>query len=158
MLPSCGSRPVWFQQVRLPIPLFLLSFHSEFLCSIFLHYTEPSYSHPIHPATVHFPLAFLTLANILNLLYGGVLYMPNNPIFSRDRENLGTISILGYASNLLGIIASIPALLTGGAELYAMIQSNGLYQTDDKGNKTLIPKVKAALMHVSILHALLLGE
>jgi hypothetical protein len=100
---------------------------------------------------VHFPLAFLTLANVLNLLYGIVLYFPSNPFFSSDRENLSTLSILGYASNVLGIITSIPAVLTGGAELYAMIQSNGLYQTSEKGEKVLVPKVKIALMHVSVL-------
>jgi uncharacterized membrane protein len=100
---------------------------------------------------VHFPLAFLTLANVLNLLYGIVLYFPNNPFFSHDRENLSTLSILGYASNVLGIITSIPAVLTGGAELYAMIQSNGLYQTSEKGEKILVPKVKIARMNVSVL-------
>ena len=100
---------------------------------------------------MHFPLAFLTLANVLNLLYGIVLYFPSNPFFSRDRENLSTLSILGYASNVLGIITSIPAVLTGGAELYAMIQGNGLYQTSEKGEKVLVPKVKIALLHVSVL-------
>jgi len=101
---------------------------------------------------VHFPLAFLTLANILNLLYGSVIYFPSSPFFSRDQENLGTLSILGYAAQVLGIITSIPAILTGGAELYAMIQSNGLYQEDEKGQRKLVPKVKIALMHVSVLH------
>jgi hypothetical protein len=133
--------------------LTLLDQIPKLLHPIFLHHLTPSYSHPIHPATVHFPLAFLTLANILNLLYGSVLYLPNNPFFSVDRENLGTLSILGYASNVLGIITSIPALLTGGAELYAMIQGNGLYQKDKNGEKRLVPKVKVALMHVSFLHA-----
>jgi len=31
-----------------------------------------------------------------------------------------------------------------------MIQGNGLYQTDAKGQKTLIPKVKVALMHAGL--------
>ncbi|KAE9374036.1 hypothetical protein N431DRAFT_404522 [Stipitochalara longipes BDJ] len=109
-----------------------------------------SNSHPIHPATVHFPLAFLTLANVLNLLYGTVLYFPNNPLFSQDQQNLGSLSILGYAANLLGIITSIPAVLTGGAELYAMVQSNGLYQTNEKGEKQLVPKVKITVMHAGL--------
>jgi len=107
-------------------------------------------SHPVHPATVHFPIAFLTLANALNMVYGSVLYLPSNPFFTRDRQNLSTLSILGYASNLLGILTSIPAVLTGGAELYAMIQGNGLYQTDKDGQKTLIPKVKIALTHAGL--------
>jgi hypothetical protein len=79
-----------------------------------------------------------------------VLYLPSNPFFTRDEQNLGALSILGYAANLLGIVTSIPAILTGAAELYAMIQGNGLYQTDEKGQKKLVPKVKIALMHVRI--------
>ena len=113
--------------------------------------TLTAHSHPIHPATVHFPLAFLTLANILNLIYGAVLYLPSNPFFVNDEHNLSSLSVLGYASNVLGIITSIPAVLTGGAELYAMIQGNGLYEMDAKGQKTMVPKVRVALMHVSIL-------
>jgi hypothetical protein len=110
---------------------------------------DPAYSHPIHPATVHFPLAFLTLTNVLNLVYGSVLYLPSNPFFTRDDHNLSSLSILGYATNLLGIVTSIPAIVTGGAELYAMIQANGLYQTCENGEKKLVPKVKIALNHVS---------
>lgn len=82
-----------------------------------------------------------------------MLYLPSNPFFTRDEQNLGALSILGYAINLLGIVTSIPAILTGAAELYAMIQGNGLYQTDEKGQKKLVPKVKIALMHVSVLLA-----
>ncbi|PMD28669.1 hypothetical protein NA56DRAFT_640260 [Hyaloscypha hepaticicola] len=107
-------------------------------------------SHPIHPATVHFPLAFLTLANVLNLIYGSVLYLPSNPFFTRDDHNLSSLSILGYATNLLGIVTSIPAIVTGAAELYAMIQANGLYQTGENGEKKLVPKVKIALNHAGL--------
>jgi uncharacterized membrane protein len=111
----------------------------------------PYPSHPVHPATVHFPLAFLALANILNLLYGSTLYLPTSLPFTNDKENLGTLAILGYLSNVLGIITSIPAVLTGSAELYAMVSTNGLYQINEMdGKKTLVPKVKTTLIHVSL--------
>jgi len=116
-----------------------------------------SNSHPIHPATVHFPIAFLTLANVLNLVYGSVLYLPANPFFYRTSDTLSALSILGYAVNVLGIITSIPAVLTGGAELYAMIQGNGLYQTDEKGQKVLVPKVKIALIHAGLNDIVIAG-
>ncbi|KAE8441597.1 hypothetical protein EG329_004646 [Mollisiaceae sp. DMI_Dod_QoI] len=114
-------------------------------------------SHPIHPATVHFPLAFLTLANVLSLLYGSVLYLPNNPILTRDQSSPSALSILAYATNLLGIITSVPAILTGGAELYAMIKGNGLYQKDEKGQQKLVPKVKVALMHAGLNDLVIAG-
>jgi len=80
-----------------------------------------------------------------------VLYFPANSFLSHDQHNLASLSLLGYASNLLGIITSIPAVVTGGAEFYAMAQSNGFYENSEKGEKQLIPKVKIALMHVSSL-------
>lgn len=110
-----------------------------------------SNSHPVHPATIHFPIAFLTLAHVLNLVYGSILYLPTDFPLTRDAQNLGSLSILGYFSNLLGIITSIPALVTGFAELYAMVSAQGLYQVDEKtGEKSLIPKVKTTLMHASL--------
>jgi len=109
-----------------------------------------SNSHPVHPATIHFPLAFLALANILNVLYGVTAYLPTNLPFTADKENLGTLAILGYFSNILGMLTSIPALLTGFAELYAMIDANGLYQTNKNGEKALVPKVKTTLTHAGL--------
>jgi hypothetical protein len=100
---------------------------------------------------VHFPLTLFTLANVLNLVYGMVLYFPDNPFLSHDQQNLCTLSILGYAANVLGIITSIPAVVTGGAEFYAMVQGNGFYETKENGQKQLIPKVKTAFIHVSVL-------
>ena len=79
-----------------------------------------------------------------------VLYFPDNPFLSHDQQNLGTLSILGYAANVLGIITSIPAVVTGGAEFYAMVQGNGFYETKENGQKQLIPKVKTAFIHVSV--------
>jgi len=110
-----------------------------------------SNSHPIHPATVHFPIAFLTLANVLNVLYGLAVYLPFLSPFAVDKENIAAFTILGYFLNLIGIITSVPAILTGFAELYAMVNSRGLYVTDQKtGAKTLEPIVKITLMHAGL--------
>jgi len=118
-------------------------------------------SHPVHPATVHFPLAFLGLANILNLFYGATLYLPTTLPFIADKENIATLAILGYLSNVLGIVTSIPAVLTGFAELYAMVQANGLYAKGENGSvkepKTLVPKVKTALTHASLNDIVVVG-
>ncbi|KAG0645256.1 hypothetical protein D0Z07_8820 [Hyphodiscus hymeniophilus] len=118
-------------------------------------------SHPVHPATVHFPLALLGLANILNVLYGATVYLPTNLPFTADKENIATLAILGYISNLLGIVTSIPAVLTGSAELYAMIQANGLYVKGEDGTvqepKALVPKVKTTLTHASLNDIVVFG-
>lgn len=110
-----------------------------------------SNSHPVHPSTVHFPIAFLTGANILNLLYGAAIYTPALVPFAIDKENLGTIALVGYAINLVGIVTSIPAVATGSAELYAMIQGRGLFVKDEKtGKQVLEPVVKTTLTHASL--------
>ncbi|RDW89207.1 hypothetical protein BP6252_01239 [Coleophoma cylindrospora] len=105
-------------------------------------------SHPIHPATIHFPIAFLTLANGARLVYGSALNF--NIPFSADSRNLFTIASISYASNILGLVTVIPALLTGFAEAYAMISANGLYMTTSNGEKQMIPKVKTTLLHAGI--------
>jgi len=110
-----------------------------------------SNSHPVHPATVHFPLAFFTAANFLNIVYAATLYVPALVPFNNDQANIGAITILGYFINVAGIITSIPSLLTGFAELYAMIKKRGLYTTDKQsGRKTIEPVVKTALTHAGL--------
>jgi hypothetical protein len=79
---------------------------------------------------VHFPITFLTLANALNLLYGTAIYLPFLFPFTVDKENTGTITIMGYFLNVIGIICSIPAILTGFAELDAMVNTRGLFVTN----------------------------
>jgi uncharacterized membrane protein len=108
-------------------------------------------SHPVHPATVHIPLAFLTVANILNLVYGISLFLPSLSPLRNDKENVATLAILGYFTNVVGIIGSIPAIITGFAELYAMISTRGLYVQDEASGKNILdPIVKITLTHVSI--------
>jgi len=116
-----------------------------------------SNSHPVHPATIHFPLAFLAVANILNILYGLTLYAPYLSPFAADKENVGTIALAGYFLNIVGILGSIPAIVTGAAELYAMVNAKGLFITDNNGNKTLEPVVKIALLHASVSDFVVFG-
>jgi hypothetical protein len=66
---------------------------------------------------VHFPITFLTLANALNLLYGTAIYLPFLFPFTVGKENTDTITIMGYFLNVIGIICSIPAILTGFADV-----------------------------------------
>jgi hypothetical protein len=61
-----------------------------------------------------------------------------------------TLSLLSYASGALSLLTSFPALVTGGAEAYAMIQSRGL----DFNN--LDPVVKTTLTHAGLMDVSLL--
>lgn len=116
-------------------------------------------SHPIHPSTVHFPIAFFTTANSLNLLYGLAIYFPSLSPITPDKFNTGALTILGYFANVAGLVTSIPALLTGNAELYAMVQSRGLWVTDQETEtRSLEPVVKVTLLHVCLSPSLLVDD
>jgi hypothetical protein len=106
-------------------------------------------SHPIHPATVHFPFAFLTVANVINLIYGTAIYLPALSPVIPHQANIGTLTILGYYVNVIGILTSLPAVLSGGAELYAMVKAKGMYVINRQtGAKSFNPLVKTAVTHV----------
>jgi len=119
--------------------------------------------HPVHPATVHFPISFLSLAYALDVLYGlatspttghltvNTLKTVNNALSLHI--NLNDISRVAYYSNLIGIITAIPAVLSGGAEMFAMIQGQGVWEkikreSDGKEISSGInPKVKHGALH-----------
>jgi hypothetical protein len=58
--------------------------------------------------------------------------LPSLSLFNPDKENTGALAIVGYFVNIIGIISSIPTLLTGFAELYGMVNKRELYVVDQK--------------------------
>jgi len=105
--------------------------------------------HPVHPATVHFPATLLTLTYALDVVYGltSASYLP----FLSG--HLLDLSKAAYYTNILGIVTSLPALITGDIEFYAMWKGNQPFERV-KSSKTgatiregLNPKVKLALVH-----------
>jgi len=117
-----------------------------------------SNSHPVHPATIHMPIAFLMTASALDILSFIGLHSPtalyplmklttSTTAFTNNLDTvalLNYLSLFSYASTIAGLITSLPALSTGVAELYAMIQSRGL------DFKNLDPVVKVTLIHAGL--------
>lgn len=54
---------------------------------------------------------------------------------------------MSYYALCAGLLTSIPAVMSGGAQAFKMIQSQGLYEQD---KKTIKPKVKITLAHAAI--------
>jgi len=120
-------------------------------------------SHPIHPATVHLPIAFILtsslfdITSLVGLHYPTALYplMKFTTYSSAYSNSLDTIALLNYlslfsyASTVAAIITAIPAVLTGGAELYAMVQAKGL---DFKN-----PVVKTTFIHAGLNDLVVFG-
>lgn len=113
------------------------------------------YSHPVHPALVHFPIAFLSLTYGLDTLHG--LATPlSMPIFRDLKPYLVDISRASHYANILGILTTLPAIVTGSAELIGMYRSNGLYEkvkreSDGQVVQSQInPKVALAVSHAAL--------
>ncbi|CZT22116.1 uncharacterized protein RCC_07985 [Ramularia collo-cygni] len=95
-------------------------------------------SKPVHPAAVHFPIAFLSLAYSLDIL--STLRLPALAAYLPTPTESSRLSTYLLA---LGLASAIPAVLTGGQQALLMISKGGL--KDESGS--LRPKVKATFTH-----------
>lgn len=117
-------------------------------------------SHPIHPATVHLPIAFLLIAAWLDLVAYSSMY---SPLLANSIANISGIffdiatpaaviyhlSLFSYVSTVLGTITAFPAITSGLFEAYTMISAKGLDITD--------PVIKTILIHAGLNDLAILG-
>ncbi|KAK2623525.1 hypothetical protein QTJ16_007079 [Diplocarpon rosae] len=119
-----------------------------------------SNSHPLHPATVHLPIAFLLLASLLDMLAFTTLCSPLfvihltnalGPLFPTATPAAVTyhLSLFSYASTVLGTLTAFPAITSGVVELYTMVSARGLDLAD--------PVVKTTLIHAGVNDVAVLG-
>ncbi|KAF7503739.1 hypothetical protein GJ744_003322 [Endocarpon pusillum] len=106
-------------------------------------------SKPLHPATVHFPIAFLTTSWALDLLYSAVTnVLPKSNFLAKSLSpHLPTLTVISHYSLALGILSGVVSIVTGGAQLSKMISNGGIYEAD---GKTMRPKVKTAFVHAGM--------
>jgi uncharacterized membrane protein len=118
--------------------------------------TNPLYRHPVHPATVHMPVAFLMASSALDMathIANHVPYMLHLVAMITTGSHASLVkhmSLLSYVATIGGIVASLPALSSGIAELVAMMQGKGLDVQNAKIRKTLI---HAGLNDIAVLGA-----
>jgi len=98
---------------------------------------------PIHPAAVHFPIAFLLLAYGLDILSVAYPHLPAS-VTGYLPSSPSDFPKASYYLLSLGLITAVPAVITGGAEAIKMISKSGLYEAD---GKTIRTKVKATVAH-----------
>lgn len=124
-------------------------------------------SHPIHAATVHFPIAFLCLSYFLDIVYA-LATLPATAGMVRNTYNiapfLGDISRFSHYLNIIGLITAVPAVATGGMELLAMIKRQDLANKIQKSkNKSttvqkMHPKMKIAFLHAALNDVAVFGS
>jgi uncharacterized membrane protein len=120
--------------------------------------TDPFFanSHPAHPALVHFPIAFNTLAWALDILYA-LTTLWVKPAFLTSRfgsaSTLLDITRLSYFLLCAGLVTTIPAIMSGNKQLIGMISKNGgPWEKDAQGKakSTMVPRIKAGITHAAI--------
>ena len=97
---------------------------------------------PVHPATVHFPIAFLSLGYGLDILHSLGGNLPNAIANALPPAN--DLSRAAYYLLSLGLITSIPAVMSGGQQAVQLFSKQGMYEAD---GKTLKLKSKAVIAH-----------
>ncbi|KAK1816111.1 hypothetical protein LTR12_009451 [Friedmanniomyces endolithicus] len=106
--------------------------------------TEPKnpLKKPIHPAVVHMPIAFISLAVGLDLANFFSSSLPNAISSALPIANDATRA--SYFLLSLGLLFSIPAVTTGVGEAKKAIDKQGLYEKD---GKTIKQKFKGVIAH-----------
>jgi len=112
--------------------------------------------HPMHPAFVHFPIAFLVLAWGLDILYA-LTTVVVKPAFLTSRfaspSTLLDMTRLSYFLLCAGLVATVPAIMSGNIELVGMIKKNGGPWEKDAAGKpkdSMVPRIKATIVHALI--------
>lgn len=117
-----------------------------------------SHDAPLHPATVHFPIAFLTLHYALDILYGLTTHNATSGLvnsFYDVTPYLTDISKASYYMNMLGFLTAIPAVMSGGQQLVQMIKRQDLASKIKKSDVGTVankmhPKMKLGFMHAAL--------
>jgi len=112
-------------------------------------------SHPIHPSTVHLPIAFLLASSVLDFAnyaatnssvvvsaFASIASLFSSSPRLNDFGVIYHLSLFSYVSTIAGIVTSLPALSSGLIEGYALISANGLDLSK--------PKVKATVVHAAL--------
>lgn len=116
--------------------------------------TNLRFSHPLHPSSVHFPIAFLlagsglTLAGFTALRVPG-LAAPFTKLLSMTRHEVATsMCKVGHISNVAGLVSSFVALNSGIWEGYNIYRNRGLNLSDPVVTTTIY---HAALNDIAIV-------
>jgi len=100
--------------------------------------------HPIHPATVHFPITFLTTSFGLDALVSIFSYLPVAATSLLPPP--ADLTLISYYSLSLGLITAVPAVSSGIAQALKMVTKQGIKNPDG----TIKSKVKVLAAHAAI--------
>jgi uncharacterized membrane protein len=86
-------------------------------------------SKPIHPAFVHFPIAFLSLAFGLDILHSLSGKLPN--VIASNLPATADVSRFSYFLLSFGLITAVPTIMSGVREAVVQVSRSGLFETKE---------------------------
>ncbi|BGP54883.1 hypothetical protein JCM8202_003392 [Rhodotorula sphaerocarpa] len=120
------------------------------------------WGHPIHPATVHYPIGLLSISFGLDALQLAPL-LTSGLTWLKVMPPAAVVNTLSHYTGAAGLLSAIPTVLSGLAELYGMwrgqAQSKGSAKTagKDAAKKKNVAgeKLKVTLTHAALNDAVL---
>lgn len=86
-------------------------------------------SKPVHPAAVHFPIAFIGLAIALDILHKASGSLPS--FIADNLPGTADVSRASYWLLSLGLIMAVPAWITGVREAVVQISRTGMFEVQE---------------------------
>lgn len=96
---------------------------------------------------MHFPIAFLSLAWGLDLLYAATAKLQLGPLVSSLGTSLPDIGRGAHYLQAIGLVTAVPAILSGAQQLIKMKNNNQAFEAD---GKTMRPKFATTLTHAAL--------
>jgi uncharacterized membrane protein len=96
---------------------------------------------------VSFPIAFLSLAWGLDVLYAATTKLQLAPLVNSVGPSLPDICRGAHYLQAIGLITAVPAVLSGAQQLIRMKSTNQAFEAD---GKTMRPKFQTALTHAAL--------
>ncbi|GFZ46991.1 hypothetical protein JCM24511_04217 [Saitozyma sp. JCM 24511] len=125
---------------------------------------DDAMGHPLHPATVHWPIAFLSTS--FGLVAFNALPSSITTTVSRVLPPLASLPKLAHYSAAAAVITAIPAIVAGRGEAYEIIRgqikakgsvraviNDPWNMKDDAGRKLKMNMKHASLNDIVVLHA-----
>lgn len=115
---------------------------------------------------MHFPIAFLSLAYALDIVYGLSTHPSSAKLVASIYDTapfLGDIARFSYYLSIIGCLTGIPAILTGGQQLMEMLKrqdlANKLQKSQNKAAtvQKMHPKLKVAFLHAALNDVAIVG-
>ena len=103
---------------------------------------------------MHFPIAFLSLAWGLDILYAATTKLQFAPLVKNVGTSLPDISRGAHYLQAIGLVTAIPAVVSGAQQLVKMKNNNQAFEAD---GKTMRPKFQTTLTHAGLNDLALIG-